>query len=159
VSDSEKAVLLELRERRQELETRDAAIKARESMLAAAEGKLTTRVDELQSLQKRLEGLEAGRKQREDASWQGLVKLYETMKPRDAAVIFNDLAMPTLLQIVDRMKDAKAAAVLAAMNPDKARDVTAQLARMRVNAETTPDDPPAGSSLSSRAGSTKPPGG
>jgi flagellar motility protein MotE (MotC chaperone) len=163
VSDSEKAVLLELRQRRQELETRDAAIKARESMLAAAEGKLTTRVDELQSLQKRLEGLEAGRKQREDASWQGLVKLYETMKPRDAAVIFNDLAMPTLLQIVDRMKDAKAASILAAMNPDKARDVTAQLAQMRLNAETTADDPPGGSPSSSRAstvaGSAKPPGG
>ena len=55
------------------------------------------------------------------------------MKPRDAATIFNDLDMPVLLQVVDRMKEAKAAPVLAAMQPDKARDVTAQLARMRTH--------------------------
>ncbi|HEY7577382.1 MAG TPA: hypothetical protein VH855_07270, partial [Acetobacteraceae bacterium] len=93
--------------------------------------KLTARVTELQALQKKLETLEAARKEREDASWQGLVKLYEAMKPRDAATIFNDLDMPVLLQVVDRMKEAKAAPVLAAMQPDKARDLTAKLAQMR----------------------------
>ena len=49
--------------------------------------------------------------------------------------------MPVLLQVLDRMKDAKAAAVMAAMNPDKARDVTAELAQMRTGkdaAQTTP---------------------
>ena len=92
---------------------------------------------ELQALQKKLEALEATRQEREDTSWQGMVKLYETMKPRDAATIFNDLDMPVLLQVVDRMKEAKAAPVLAAMQPDKARDVTAQLAKMR----TSRDDP------------------
>jgi flagellar motility protein MotE (MotC chaperone) len=131
VSDAERTVLLELRQRRQELDARDAALAARESVLAAAEQKLTARVTELQALQKKLETLEAARKEREDASWQGLVKLYEAMKPRDAATIFNDLDMPVLLQVVDRMKEAKAAPVLAAMQPDKARDLTAKLAQMR----------------------------
>ena len=96
------------------------------SVLAAAEQKLSARVAELQALQKKLEALDAARKEREDTSWQGLVKLYEAMKPRDAATIFNDLEMPVLLQVVDRMKEAKAAPVLAAMQPDKARDLTAQ---------------------------------
>ena len=68
----------------------------------------------------------AARREREDTSWKGLVKVYEAMKPRDAATIFNDLEMPVLLQVVDRMKEAKAAPVLAAMQPDKARDLTAQ---------------------------------
>ena len=53
------------------------------------------------------------------------------MKPKDAATIFNDLQMPVLLQVLDRMKEAKTAAVMAAMSPDKARDVTAELAQMR----------------------------
>jgi flagellar motility protein MotE (MotC chaperone) len=53
------------------------------------------------------------------------------MRPRDAATIFNDLEMPVLLQVVDRMKEAKAAPVLAAMQPDKARDLTAKLAQLR----------------------------
>jgi flagellar motility protein MotE (MotC chaperone) len=90
-------------------------------------------------LQKKLEALDAAQKQKEDAGWQGLVKMYEAMKPRDAAAIFNDLALPVLLPVLDRMKDAKAAAVLSAMAPDKARDVTAELVQMRMN-----HDPPAG---------------
>jgi flagellar motility protein MotE (MotC chaperone) len=131
VTDAERAVLLELRDRRQELEAREATLASRESMLAAAETKLSARIEELQSLQKKLEGLDASRKQQEDAAWQGLVKVYETMKPRDAAVIFNDLGMQVLLSVVERMKEAKAAAILAAMTPDKAREVTTQLALSR----------------------------
>ncbi|MEA2731986.1 MAG: hypothetical protein QOF70_6461, partial [Acetobacteraceae bacterium] len=131
VSDSEKALLQELRQRRQNLDQRADAITARESVQIATEQKLTTRVDELQALQKKLETLDAAQKQKEDAGWQGLVKLYETMKPKEAATIFNDLSMPVLLQILDRMKDAKAASIMAAMTPDKARDVTGELAQMR----------------------------
>jgi flagellar motility protein MotE (MotC chaperone) len=131
ISDGERSVLLELRKRRQELDAREATVADRESMLTAAEQKITARVGELQALQHRLEALEATRKAREDASWQGLVKVYESMKPRDAATIFNDLEMPVLLQVVDRMKEAKAAPVLAAMQPDKARELTTKLADMR----------------------------
>jgi flagellar motility protein MotE (MotC chaperone) len=134
ISESERSVLLDLRARRQELEAREATLAARESMLAAAETKLSARIDELQSLQKKLESLDASHRQQEDSAWQGLVKVYETMKPRDAATIFNDLGMQVLLAVVSRMKEAKAAAILAAMVPDKARDVTTQLAMIRTRA-------------------------
>jgi flagellar motility protein MotE (MotC chaperone) len=131
VSDSEKALLQELRQRRQDLDKRAAAVATGESVLAATEQKLTARLTELQTLQKNLEGLDSAQKQREEAGWQGLVKLYESMKPKDAATIFNDMSMPVLVQLMDRMKDSKAALVMAAMNPDKARDVTSELATMR----------------------------
>jgi flagellar motility protein MotE (MotC chaperone) len=139
ITESEKAVLLELRERRRELEEREATLASRESMLIAAEKKLSARVEELQNLQKRLESLDTSHQQQEDAAWQGLVKVYETMKPRDAAAIFNDLGMPVLLAVVGRMKEVKAAAVLAAMLPDKARDVTTQLAMARTRAAASVD--------------------
>jgi flagellar motility protein MotE (MotC chaperone) len=133
IGDGERTVLLDLRQRRQALDSREAGLTARESLLAATEQKLSGRVAELQALQKKLEALEAARQEREDTSWQRMVKLYETMKPRDAATIFNELDMPVLLQVVDRMKEAKAAPVLAAMQPDKAREVTAQIAKMRTS--------------------------
>jgi flagellar motility protein MotE (MotC chaperone) len=131
VSESERALLQELRKRRQELDARAEAMTTRESVLVATEKKLFTRVAELQTLQTSLEHLDAAQKQKEDAGWQGLVKVYETMKPKEAAIIFNDLAMPVLLPVLDRMKDSKAAAVMAVMNPDKVRDVTAELAQLR----------------------------
>jgi flagellar motility protein MotE (MotC chaperone) len=137
VSESERALLQDLRQRRLELDAQAAAIKTRESVLVATEQKLSARLTELQTLQKKLEGLDAAQKQKEEAGWRGLVKLYEDMKPKDAATILNDLSMPVLLQLMDRMKDAKAALVMAAMNPDKARDVTAQLAQMRTGRDAS----------------------
>ncbi len=141
VSDSERALLLDLRRRRTELDTREAALASRDAVLAAAETRLAARVDELTALQGKLEALEVARKQRDDANWTGLVKLYETMKPRDAATIFNDLDMPVLLQVVDRMKESKAAPVLAAMQPERARQVTSQIAALRGRANAAPASP------------------
>jgi flagellar motility protein MotE (MotC chaperone) len=136
IPDAERKLLLDLRERRKTLDAREATVAAREATLEAAERKLGDRVAELQALQKKLEALEADRKQREDASWLGLVKVYEAMRPRDAATIFNGLDLPVLLQVVDRMNDRKAAPILAAMQPDKARDLTTKLAAMRLRRDT-----------------------
>jgi flagellar motility protein MotE (MotC chaperone) len=134
-------LLLELRQRRQELERRDATIATRESVLTAAEQKIDARVEELRRLQAQLSGLDAARQQREDANWQSLVKLYETMKPRDAAAIFNDLGMSVLLPLIAHMKETKAAPILAAMSPDKARDVTSQLAKSKGRLDSAPETP------------------
>lgn len=136
ISDSERALLVDLRGRRAELDARAAALTSREATLGAAEKRLTARLDELNALQKRLEALEAERKAHDEANWSGLVKLYESMKPRDAATIFNDLDLVVLLPVLDRMNDRKAALVLAAMQPERARQVTADLAQMRTRAVT-----------------------
>jgi flagellar motility protein MotE (MotC chaperone) len=131
VDQAERALLGRLRERRLEIDAREAAISAREAMLGAAERRLTARLEEMAALQARLEALERGRGEREEAGWRGLVKTYETMRPRDAATVFDDLEMPVLVQIVNRMREAKAAPVIGAMRPDRARSLTAELARLR----------------------------
>jgi flagellar motility protein MotE (MotC chaperone) len=130
-SEAERAVLQDLRARRVALEDRDKALAAREALLNAAEKRLSERVDQLAALQTRLEALERSRRERDEANWRGLVKTYETMRPRDAAAIFNDLDQPVLMQVLDRMKEAKAAPILAAMQPERARLATAQLAQWR----------------------------
>ena len=133
VDQAERAVLGRLRERRTEIEQRETALSARESVLAAAERRLTARLEEMAALQSRLEALDRGRGEREEAGWRGLVKTYESMRPRDAATVFDDLEMPVLVQIVHRMREAKAAPVIGAMRPDRARSLTAELARLRAN--------------------------
>jgi flagellar motility protein MotE (MotC chaperone) len=134
VSEAERAILLDLRRRRTELDGKAAQLAERERLLAAAEKRLADRIAELASLQARLEALETARAERDESAWRGLVKLYESMKPRDAAAIFNDLDRPVLLGVLDRMKEAKAAPILAAMQPERARQATAELARRRAEA-------------------------
>ncbi len=143
VGDDERKLLLDLRHRSAELDARAAGLTAREGVLAAAEKRIGARVAELTSLQQRLESLNTARKARESANWQGLVKLYETMKPRDAAAIFNDLDRNVLLQVLDRMNERKAAPVLAAMQPERARQVTAELAQLRAGENRVPPAPAA----------------
>ena len=140
VTDSERALLLDLRKRREALDQRDSAIAARETALGAVETRLNTRFAELQQLQAKLEDLEKQRQARDESNWQGLVKVYETMKPRDAATIFDDLDMNVLLGVLDRMKEARAAPILAAMQPDRARLATVELSRLRASRNSLKPD-------------------
>jgi flagellar motility protein MotE (MotC chaperone) len=142
VSEAERGLLLDLRHRREELDARSRDLDQRAAVLAAAQTKLAARVDELNALQAKLETLESARESHDSANWAGLVRVYETMKPRDAATIFDALDMQVLLGVLDRMSARKAAPILAAMQPDRARLATQMLAEMRVRAVTPPGEKP-----------------
>jgi flagellar motility protein MotE (MotC chaperone) len=142
ISDAERALLLDLRHRRDELDGRARELDERNAVLTAAQAKLAARVEELNALQAKLEALESARKSHDSANWAGLVRVYETMKPRDAATIFDALDMQVLLGVLDRMSERKAAPILAAMQPDRARLATQMLAEMRTRAVTPPGEKP-----------------
>ena len=142
MSDSERSLLLDLRHRRDTLDARARDLDQREAELEAAARRLGERADQLSALQVKLEGLEAGRQRHAAENWTGLVKVYEAMKPRDAAAIFDALDMQVLLQVLDRMQDRRAAPVLAAMQPDRARLATQMLAEMRARLVGQPPSPP-----------------
>ncbi len=130
-AEAERALLESLRARRQDIDRRAEELAQRELLIQAAERRVQQRVDEMRALQTRLEAETRARDQREEAGIRQLVRVYEAMRPRDAAAILDELEMPVLLQVIDRMRDAKAAPVLAAMRPDRARAVTAELSRLR----------------------------
>jgi flagellar motility protein MotE (MotC chaperone) len=142
VSEAERSVLLDLRERREALDARAKELDQRSAELAAADRRLNDRVQQLSALQSRLESLEAEREKHKAENWAGLVKVYEAMKPREAAAIFDSLDMQVLLQVLDRMQERRVAPVLAAMQPDRARLATQLLAEMRTRATTPPSSPP-----------------
>lgn len=120
-----------LRARREALEDRERAIATREALLAVAEQRLAARLAELTALQGRLEQADVDAREREESHWRTMAKLYETMRPREAAAVFNELDLPVLVQVVERMNDRKAAPVLGAMLPDRVRQLTVELARLR----------------------------
>lgn len=129
-SPAERRLLEDLARRSAELDARAAALDLRESVLKAAEKRVAAEVAELQALQRKLAAEDAVRRKATEANWNGLVQLYENMRPQDAATIFDGLEMPVLLQVVRRMNERKAAPILAAMQPEKARALTARLAAL-----------------------------
>ncbi len=127
-------LLEDLRARRLQLDQREQEIAAKEAVLSAMERRITERVAELDALRQRLEQAQQVAQRRDEQAWSGLVKTYEAMRPRDAANIFNELDMSVLVEVLDRMKETRAAPVLAVMQPERARQATMELARRRTSA-------------------------
>ena len=130
-SKDEMHVLQDLSQRRKELDQEQETLDMRESVLQATENKLDQKVQELKSLQVQVSELMKGYDAQENAKFQSLVKIYENMKPREAAKIFDELEMPMLVQIVTRMKEVRVAPIIAAMNPSKAKELSIELSKQR----------------------------
>lgn len=130
-STEEMQVLQQLSARRQALDARAEELERRADLLRAGEARLDQKLREMQDVEAVLQGLLKTQGAQQEAQIRSLVKIYENMKPRDAARIFEELEMPTLLQVVERMSERKLAPVMADMNPAKARKVTEELARQR----------------------------
>src|SRR3546814_15442768 len=103
----------------------------REVLLKAAEQRIDQKIGELESLQSSIEALLVTHDEQSEAQMQSLVKIYESMKPKDAARIFEELDMEVLLEVVERMKERKTAPILAELNTQRAKPVTIELAPRR----------------------------
>jgi len=131
MTDEEITLLQSLSQRREELEQRAREIDEREVLLKAAEQRIDEKIVELERLQGTIEALLVKHDEQSETQIQSLVKIYESMKPKDAARIFEELDMDVLLEVVERMKERKTAPILAEMNPDRAKTVTLELAQRR----------------------------
>ena len=128
LSPAEIEILQELSQRRSDLDQRAADLQQQQIVLQAAEKRVDDKIAKLQDLQKSIQGTVDKQNAAEDARMQSLVKIYETMKPADAAQILSQLDMPILLQMLSHMKEAKTAPILAAMDPSKAQAITTAMA-------------------------------
>lgn len=130
-SQIEVDLLQSLAQRRQELDNWSKQVQLKENMLIATEHRINDKIDSLKLMKKEIEALLALYNEQEDTKIRSLVKIYENMKPKDAARIFEELDMPVLLIVVDRMSERKVSPILAGMSPSKAKDLTVQLAEQR----------------------------
>jgi len=131
MSPAEVDLLQKLAERRAELDKRAAELSQREVLLQAAEKRIDEKIAKLAELKKDIGGIVDKQSQEDQDRLKSLVKIYETMKPVDAARIFSQLDMPVLLGVLENMKERNAAPILAAMDPGKAKAVTLALAERR----------------------------
>jgi flagellar motility protein MotE (MotC chaperone) len=136
MSPSEMSVLQKLSERRAELDRRAQEMAQEEVVLKAAEQRLDEKLGKLKTIQQGIGGLVDQQDQQGEQRAKSLVKIYETMKPREAARIFEELDMPVVLDVLEHMKEAKAAPILASMDPVKAKGVTAALAERKLKGGT-----------------------
>src|SRR6266404_1164933 len=129
VSPSERAILERLQARRQELEARAREIDIRENLLKSAEKRIEGRVEELKSVEARIATKTEQKNEAEVARFKGLVTMYEGMKPKDAAKVFDRLEMPVLIEIASQIAPRKMSDILGQMSAEAAERLTVELAR------------------------------
>lgn len=130
-TDEEVDVLQQLAKRREELDLRARQLDEREALIQAAEQRMEQKMAELKALQATVEDLLKARSDQEEAELKSLVKMYENMKPKAAAKVFEEMDMDVLLDVVDRMNERKVAPILALVTPTRAKEITFELAQRR----------------------------
>ncbi len=120
-----------LTERRKGLDQRERDMMTREALLKAAEQEIDRKFEELSQLRGEIETLLKQQSDEEEARISSLVKIYEGMKPKDAARIFDTLDLDVLVNVMGRMSERKLSPILAAMNAERARTITIMLAEQK----------------------------
>lgn len=136
-TQTELDLLQNLSKRRDELEQRNRDLDIKAKVLEASEKRIADKISEMKTLEFELSKVLVQYNLKQDDQLKSLVKIYESMKPDEAAAIFNELEMPILLDVVGKMSERKVALVLANMSPKRARDVTQELADRRQKAAQT----------------------
>jgi flagellar motility protein MotE (MotC chaperone) len=129
VSASERAILERLQARRQELEARAREIEIRESLLKAAEKRIESRVEEAKATEAKISAASGQKAEADAARFKGIVTMYESMKPKDAAKVFDRLEMSVLYEIASQIAPRKMSDILGLMQPEAAERLTVELAR------------------------------
>lgn len=127
-SGAERAILERLQERRQELDARARELDIRESLIQGAEKRMDAKLAEIKETEGRIKVETQQKDDAEAARFKGLVTMYENMKPRDAAKIFDRLDIAVLIEVASQIKPQKMSDILAQMSPDAAERLTVELA-------------------------------
>ena len=136
-SSSQKALLEALQKRREMLDSRASDLELRENLLKAAERRLEERLEELKRVETSVADVDRKRADEEKARLKNLVTMYESMKVKEAARIFEKLDPAVLLDVASLMNPRRLSEIMGQMSPDGAQKLTVALARQEVGARPT----------------------
>jgi flagellar motility protein MotE (MotC chaperone) len=126
-------LLRSLQERQDRLDAlleRGKELDEREESLQLLQNRIEEKLSTLQILRKEISELLKEKDSFEEQRYEHLVKVYEGMKPEDAAILVEKLHEDTAIQLLSRMKSKKAGQVLGAIKPEKAARLSEFLATL-----------------------------
>jgi flagellar motility protein MotE (MotC chaperone) len=129
-SPGERAILESLQKRREQLDARARDLDMRENLLKATEKRVEAKVTELKDVESKVKAAEGNRTKTEAKNFKDIITMYENMKPKDAARIFNRLDMNILVEVSTKMNPRSMSAIMAQMAPESAERLTVELATL-----------------------------
>jgi len=137
-SPEQMRLLEDLAKRRQQLDSREKMLDTRDALMKATEKQIDEKIAEMTALKDQIVKLLGQQETEEKGKIQSLVKIYEGMKAKSAAEIFNQMDMNVMLQVISNMSERKSAPIIAAMDPAKANELTVRLTEMKKLPTTQP---------------------
>jgi flagellar motility protein MotE (MotC chaperone) len=129
LSPAELQILQNLGARRGQLDQREQDLSTQVALLAAAEAKLDAKTKVLQGLKTDIQNLLAQADGKEQTEIDRLVKVFEGMKPKDAAARMAILDDSVRLPIAAKMKERSLSGIVGQMPPAEAKKLTEALAK------------------------------
>ena len=100
----------------------------RESLLKAAEKQLEARINELRELESRANSAMQNKAEGEAQRLKNLVTMYDNMKAKDAAKIFDRLDLRILVDVANQLNPRRMSDIMALMSAESAERLTVELA-------------------------------
>ena len=138
-SCTDPALRAAIAEQKTDVAARTRHLTEAEAVLTATESRATAQIQRLGEIKREVEALMQQRSNLQQEDLRRMVTIYETMKPRDAARIFNDLETDIIIDVLDRMPERRSAPIIAELEDTKAREVT----RLILQRRALPGDRPA----------------
>ena len=159
LSPAELQVLQSLGNRRGELDQRATDLDTQVQLIAAAQAKLDARIQQMNGLKSDIQALLGQADQQQEAETGRLIRVYEDMKPKDAAARFTVMDDSVLLPLAAKMKERKLSDILSQMPVESAKALTEKLAKRVNGAKSIADaqtalNPPAAPAPAAQAAAT-----
>jgi flagellar motility protein MotE (MotC chaperone) len=131
--DDLRRVLKAIQEREQALNRRESALQDRMQALSVAERETEKKLQALLDAEDSLRQTIAMAESASETDLERLTKVYENMKPKQAAALFEEMAPNFAAGFLGRMRPEAAAAIMAGLTPEAAHTFSVVLAGRNAN--------------------------
>ena len=129
-------LLARLRAREQDLTRREEELDLRDKTLEKLSREIDERLQELATAEETLRQTMALADSAAENDLENLTRVYENMKPKDAAVLFETMEPSFAAGFLGRMQTASAAQILSGLSPEKAYAISLTLSGRNLDAPT-----------------------
>ena len=129
-------LLARLRAREQDLTRREEELDLRDKTLEKLSQEIDARLQELATAEETLRQTMALADSAAENDLENLTRVYENMKPKDAAVLFETMEPSFAAGFLGRMQTASAAQILSGLSPEKAYAISLTLSGRNLDAPT-----------------------
>lgn len=125
---------LKLQSRKDELDQREEELKRKEQAIKEKEVALEVRLKELEEMRSKISSILEERTKTDEKKLETLVQVYTSMKPPQAAKVFETLDEDLAVELLGRMKKKSAADIMNLLKPEKAQLFSERIAGYRLPA-------------------------